>query len=85
MILTGFDVQTALTMIQSAGFPIACCIALAWYVARETKLQREETTRLNQEHTNEMMAFKDEIKEALNNNTIALTRLCDKLDSDKKG
>lgn len=74
------DVQTILTIISTVGFPIACCIALAWYVARETKLQREETARLNQEHTNEMMAFKDEIKEALNNNTIALTRLCDKLD-----
>lgn len=74
------DVQTILTIISTVGFPIACCIALAWYVARETRLQREETARLNQEHTNEMMAFKDEIKEALNNNTIALTRLCDKLD-----
>lgn len=74
------DVQAILTIISTVGFPIACCIALAWYVARETKLQREETARLNQEHTNEMMAFKDEIKEALNNNTIALTRLCDKLD-----
>ena len=74
------DVQAILTIISTVGFPIACCIALAWYVARETKLQREETARLNQEHTNEMMAFKDEIKEALNNNTLALTRLCDKLD-----
>lgn len=83
MVLTGFDVQTVLTIISTVGFPIACCIALAWYVARETKMQREETARLNEEHTKEMMSFKDEIKEALNNNTIALTRLCDKLDSDK--
>lgn len=74
------DVQSILTIISTVGFPIACCIALAWYVARETRLQREETSRLNAEHTSEMMAFKDEIKEALNNNTIALTRLCDKLD-----
>ena len=74
------DVQNILTIISTVGFPIACCIALAWYVARETKLQREETQHLIQQHTQEMLAFKDEIKEALNNNTIALTKLCDKLD-----
>lgn len=76
------DVQTILTIISTVGFPIACCIALAWYVARETKLQREETLQLNQQHTNEMLAFKDEIKEALNNNTLALTKLCERLDKE---
>lgn len=76
------DVQTILTIISTVGFPIACCIALAWYVARETKMQREETQQLNQQHTNEMLAFKDEIKEALNNNTLALTKLCERLDKE---
>ena len=78
------DVQTILTIISTVGFPIACCIALGWYCARETRLQREETKALNEEHTKEMLAFKDEIKEALNNNTIALTKLCDKLDNYKE-
>jgi len=81
-LLTGWDVQTVLTIISTVGFPIACCIALGWYVARETKAQREETRALNEEHTKEMLLFKDEIKEALNNNTIALTKLCDKLDKE---
>ena len=81
-LLTGWDVQTVLTIISTVGFPIACCIALGWYVARETKAQREETRALNEEHTKEMLLFKDEIKKALNNNTIALTKLCDKLDKE---
>lgn len=76
------DVQSILTIISTVGFPIACCIALAWYVARETKLQRGETQQLNEQHMKVMLAFKDEIKEALNNNTIALTKLCDRLDKE---
>ena len=81
-ILSGIDINAALTIISTVGFPIACCIALGWYVARETRLQRESVMQLNEQHTKEMLAFKDEIKEALNNNTIALTKLCDKLGKD---
>lgn len=81
--LLTLDATGIVNIISMVGFPIACCIALGWYVARETRLQREETKALNEEHTREMLAFKDEMKEALNNNTIALTKLCDKLEDHK--
>ena len=81
MFLT-MDVNTVLQIISTVGFPIACCIALGWYVARETRLQREETKALNEQHTTEMLAFKDEMTAALNNNTLALTKLCEKLDKE---
>lgn len=68
------------SLITSIGFPIVACIAMALYVKYITDRQREDTKELNAKHTEEMMAFKDEIKNALNNNTIALTRLCEKLD-----
>ena len=67
-------------LIGSLGFPIIACIALALYVKDENTKNRQETKDLNEQHTAEMSAFKDEIKEALNNNTLALTKLCDKLD-----
>lgn len=66
-------------LISSVGFPIVACGFMAKYTKEITKENREEVMKLNEQHTNEMLSFKDEIKEALNNNTLALTRLCDKL------
>lgn len=67
-------------LIGSLGFPIVACICLALYVKEQTKNNREDVKELNKQHTLEMNTFKDEMKEALNNNTIALTRLCEKLE-----
>lgn len=67
----------------SYAFPIVACIFMAYYVKDITKSNREDTKALNEQHTKEMNAFKDEIKEALNNNTIALTRLCERLEREE--
>ena len=69
-----------LSLIGNVAFPIVACVAMGWYVKDTTDKQREDTINLNREHTQEMMLFKDEIKEALNNNTRALEKLCDKLE-----
>ena len=68
------------TIIATVGFPIVACIAMGVYVKYITDMQRAETKELNAQHTQEMLAFKDEMKDALNNNTLALQKLCDKLD-----
>ena len=68
------------SIIATIGFPIVACIAMAIYVKYITDQQRHETKELNATHTAEMLAFKDEMKEALNNNTLALQKLCDRLD-----
>ena len=67
----------------SYAFPIVACIFMAIYVKDITKSNREDTKELNEQHTKEMNAFKDEVKEALNNNTIAFTRLCERLDREE--
>lgn len=67
----------------SYAFPIVACIFMAIYVKDMSKSNREDTKALNEQHTKEMNAFKDEVKEALNNNTIALTRLCERLDREE--
>lgn len=69
-----------LSLIGNVAFPIVACVAMGWYVKDTTDKQREDTINLNREHTQEMMLFKDEIKEALNNNTRALEKLCNKLE-----
>lgn len=67
-------------LISTLGFPIVCCVALAIYVTKITEQNREDTKELNKRHTEEMLEFKEDIKEALNNNTIALNKLCEKLE-----
>lgn len=61
-------------------FPIVACIVMAWYVKYTTDKQSEETKALNENHTKEMLAFKDEIKVALENNTRAIEKLCDQIE-----
>ena len=51
-------------VIQTLGFPIAVAIAMFW-----------QNTKLHEQHKDEMT----KITEALNNNTIALTELKDKI------
>lgn len=75
--------DTWIQLVSSLGFPIFACIYMAVYVKEQTKANREDVKELNAQHSKEMNAFKDEIKEALNNNTIALTKLCDKLDREE--
>lgn len=67
------------TLLGSYCFPIVACIVMAIYVKDITIASREDTKELNKQHTEEMMIFKDEIKEALNKNTDAINKLCEKI------
>lgn len=62
-------------LIGSYGFPIVACIAMAWYVKYTTDKQREEIDELIKRNTEE----KAELTKTIDNNTLALQRLCDKL------
>lgn len=65
--------ESILQAITTVGFPIVCCIAMAWYVKYSTDQSRDEVAKLNEQHKQEM----SEVTQAINNNTIALTKLCD--------
>lgn len=58
------DTSTIVQIVSSLGFPIACCIAMFWQNNKLNESHKEETSKLN---------------EAINNNTIALNHLIDKL------
>lgn len=58
------DVNTLIQLVSSLGFPIVCCGALFWKMVKSDEQHKEEM---------------DKITQALNNNTIALTKLSDKL------
>lgn len=62
-------------LIQSVGFPVAACIAMGLYVKDVTNKNDERIDKLNDTHNKAL----DKITTALNNNTIALTKLSERL------
>lgn len=55
------------TLISTLGFPIGMCLIMCYYI-----------NKINDAHKQES----DKFAEALNNNTVVLQKLCDKLDSE---
>lgn len=54
------------TLISTLGFPIGMCLIMCYYINKINDGHKEET---------------DKFAEALNNNTVVLQKLCDKLDN----
>lgn len=55
------------TLISTLGFPIGMCLIMCYYINKTGDSHKEETAKF---------------AEALNNNTVVLQKLCDKLDSE---
>lgn len=58
------DASAITQIISSVGFPIAACLICFWYVNKLTETHKEEVNKLT---------------DALNNNTVVMQKLCDKL------
>lgn len=69
------------TLLGSYAFPVVACLGMAWYVKYITDKNSQETAKLNEQHTTIMLAYKDEIKDAINNNTLAMERLCNTMET----
>jgi len=61
-------IQDFVTLITNLGFPIAVCIMMMLYIRELTNKHHAETKQFT---------------EALNQNTIVLQKLCDKLDIER--
>lgn len=79
--------QDILTIIQTLGFPIAVAIAMFVMLQNEQKAHREETEKLNETITDLKITFNGaitdqerSITEAINNNTLVIQKLLDKLE-----
>lgn len=57
-----------ITLITTVGFPAAVCVLLMWYVYK-----------MQEQHTKEIK----DLKNALDKNTIAVTRLVERLSGDR--
>ena len=69
------DTNAIVTLIGSLGFPIVACLGMAWYVKYQMDNYSKQVKELREEHNKEI----DKVTEALNNNTLAIQRLCDKM------
>lgn len=67
--------SAGLEIIQTVGFPIAVCIACFWYIYKMQIRHSEELERVQSEHREESL----KLTEALNNNTLVMQKLVDKL------
>lgn len=64
-----------INIIQTVGFPIAACVAMGVYVKYITDKNDAKIDNLEKTHGEAL----DKITKALNNNTIALTKLAERL------
>lgn len=69
------EVNALSQIIMTIGFPIVACCACGWFIFYMTKAHREELQRFQDLHNTEIK----EITAAINNNTLALQKLVDKL------
>ena len=80
------DAQTIGSLIASLGFPIVACGAMAFFIVKRSeandaklealrKEQREDILTIQREHKEEVA----KMTEALDNNTIAIERLTERL------
>ena len=65
------DANSIVTLVGSLGFPIVACIGLGWFITTELR-------NLRAEHKAET----DKMTEALNNNTLVIQKLIDKMGGD---
>lgn len=79
--------EQIITIIQTVGFPIACAVAMFIMLNNEQKQHREESAQLTQTINDLKMSFADaintqksEMTSAINNNTLVIQKLIDKLD-----
>ena len=82
--------EQVITLIQTVGFPIACAVAMFLMLNNEQKAHKEESQQITATITDLKISFQDSLNQqksdmvtALNNNTLALQKLIDKLDEDK--
>ena len=85
--MDGGIMESLITLIQGVGFPIACAVAMFVMLNKEQKEHKEETaqisstiTALKESFTESMNDQKQDMVNALNNNTLVLQKLLDRME-----
>lgn len=75
------DANTLITLIGSLGFPIVAAIGVGWYCMRQSDASRADMKEMQAANRAEIA----KVTEALNNNTLVIQKLVDKLDKEDDG
>ena len=70
------DANTLITLIGSLGFPIVACIAIGVFFAKVNDNYRQDIKELQAEHREEVKLM----TEAIQNNTLVVQKLVDKME-----
>ena len=78
--------EQIITLIQTVGFPFACGVAMFIMLNNDQKVHKAETNKLTETITDLKISFaaaisdqKEDMTTAINNNTLVLQKLIDKL------
>lgn len=72
------DIKVLLDAVSVVGFPIVMCLVFMYYVKYLTDKNSEQIDKMQTQHRQET----SELTKAVENNTLALTRLIEKLDKE---
>ena len=72
------DFNTVITAIGSLGFPIVACCAMGYFFAKVNENYRQDIKEINQNHKAEI----DNMVQAINNNTLVIQQLLDKMEKE---
>ena len=72
------DIKVLLDAVSLVGFPIVMCLIFIYYVKYLNDTNRDQINQLQQQHRQET----SELTKAVENNTLALTRLIEKIDKE---
>ena len=70
------EVNEIISMVQSLGFPIVMCAVMGWFVYFMYNKNRDDMEAIRQSHSQET----SELRTAIENNTLVMQKLIDKLD-----
>ena len=71
------DLNVIASLVGSLGFPIVCCGFLGFYIFNRDKETNATLREIQKEHKEEIM----KVTEVLQQNTLAIQKLTDRLDS----
>ena len=72
------DANMIITAIGSLGFPIVACCAMGYFFAKVNENYRQDIKEINQNHKAEI----DNMVQAINNNTLVIQQLLDKMEKE---
>lgn len=67
--------MSPIDIFNQLAFPLAMCVLMAWYVKYMSDNHRADMNALHAQHKD----AENKITEAINNNTLIMTRICERL------